>query len=294
MDRFLSLALFSAAIEEGSLAAAGRRFDLSPAVAGKHVSMLEAQLNVRLLQRTTRRLALTEAGRAFLPRCRRILEEFDEAQREAGDVHQLVRGTLRIAAPTAFGALRMGEVIARYVLEHPSINVELKLDDRYVDLVEQEIDLAVRIGRLTDSGLVTRRLGTCRLMLCASPEFIARHGEPHSPADLRLLPRLCFTESVSAGDWTFTAPDGTVHVIEGTAAVRADNVQVLAAIAASGAGLCYGPDFVFQRALASGALVPLLTDYATPVLDIHAAFPTARRIPEKVRRFVERLAEEIG
>lgn len=294
MDRFVSLGLFAAAVEEGSLAAAGRRFGFSPAVAGKHVSALESEMRVRLLQRTTRRLTLTEAGQAFLPRCRRILEEYDEARREAGDQQRLVHGTIRVAAPTEYGVTRLGEMLARFATEHPAVRVEMRLDDRYVDLVEHEIDVAIRIGRLTDANLVTRRLGDCQLILCASPGFVARHGMPRTPADLAGLPRLAFSQSVSVGDWTFIAPDGRVHLADGRVAVSANNVQLLAAVAARDGGVVYGPDFVFTQALASGALVRVMADWGTPRLDVHAVFPALRHIPHKVRVFVDDLVRQMA
>lgn len=294
MDRFVSLALFVAAVDEGSLAAAGRRFGFSAAVAGKHVSSLESDMRVRLLQRTTRRLTLTEAGQAFLPRCRRILNEYDEGRREASDQQRLVHGALRVAAPTEFGVTRLGEMLARFANDHPAVRIELRLDDRYVDLVENEIDVAVRIGRLTDSNLVTRRLGECRLVLCASPQFVARHGVPRTPADLAGLPRLAFSQSVSVGDWTFIAPDGNVHVVDGRVAVSANNVQLLAAVATRDGGLVYGPDFVFAASIAAGGLVPLMTEWGTPTLDIHAVFPALRHIPHKVRLFVDYLVQQLS
>lgn len=291
MDRFLSLSLFTAAVEEGSLAAAGRRFGLTPAVAGKHVSALESQLGVRLLQRTTRRLSLTDAGHAFLPRCRRILAEFDEAKREAGDGQQQVTGRLRVAAPTEFAVARLGEVIARFAMAHPAAQVDVCLDDRYIDLLSQEIDVAIRIGRLADPNLVIRKLGSCRLVFCASPAFIATHGMPQHPSALNSLPRLAFSQSVSPHDWSLWDAQGTLHAVSGPSAVCANNVQLLAEVAAAGAGVAYGPDFVFASKLASGALVRVLEDWQTPSLEIQAVYPAARFIPQKVRCFVDLLAE---
>lgn len=291
MDRFLSLSLFTAAVEEGSLAAAGRKFGLTPAVAGKHVSALENQLGVRLLQRTTRRLSLTDAGHAFLPRCRRILAEFDEARREAGNDQQQVTGRLRVAAPTEFAVARLGEVIAHFGKAHPAAQVDLWLDDRYVDLVSHDIEVAIRIGRLTDPNLVIRKLGSCRLVLCASPAFIATHGMPRHPSDLSALPRLAFSQSVSPHDWSLWDAEGEMHVVSGPCAVSANNVQLLAEVAAAGAGVAYGPDFIFAAKLASGQLVRVLEDWQTPSLDIQAVYPAARFIPHKVKCFVEVLAE---
>src|SRR5476649_560031 len=167
MDRFTGIAVFVAAIDEGSLVAAGRRFGLSASMAGKYLSGLEAQLNVRLIQRSTRKLSATEAGRAYYLRCKRILEEFDEANREAGDASATPRGLLRIAAPVSFGALHLGELVARFMDQYPQVSTEVLLDDRYVDLHTAGIDVAIRIGRLPDSDLVARRLAPCR-MVCGA------------------------------------------------------------------------------------------------------------------------------
>jgi DNA-binding transcriptional LysR family regulator len=294
MDRFASLALFAAAVDEGSLAAAGRRFKLSAAVAGKHVGALESTLGVRLLHRTTRRLSLTEAGQAFLPRCRRILAEFEEAEREAGDGQHLVTGTLRVAAPNEFAVARLGDVVARYVTDHPAVHVNLWLDDRYTDLVANEIDVAIRIGRLVDPNLVIRKLGSCRMMFCASPAFVDRHGAPRSPTELASLSRLVFSQSVSPDDWSVVAPDGTTCAVGGPSAASANNVQLLAEVAAAGAGVAYGPDFVFEAKIASGQLVRVLETCETPTLDIQAVYPAFRFIPRKVKCFVDVLADAIG
>src|SRR5476649_43255 len=164
MDRFTGIAVFVAAIDEGSLVAAGRRFGLSASMAGKYLSGLEAQLNVRLIQRSTRKLSATEAGRAYYLRCKRILEEFDEANREAGDASATPRGLLRIAAPVSFGALHLGELVARFMDQYPQVSTEVLLDDRYVDLHTAGIDVAIRIGRLPDWTwwrAVWRRAGWC-------------------------------------------------------------------------------------------------------------------------------------
>ncbi|TKC89213.1 LysR family transcriptional regulator [Trinickia terrae] len=294
MDRLTSMAVFAAAVDEGSLAAAARRFGLSPAMAGKHVSAIEADLQARLLQRTTRRLALTEAGAAYYARCRRILEEFDDARREAADAQHTPRGTLRIAAPVTFGALHLGGVIARYVERNPEVNLEIVLSDGFANLLEEAIDVAIRIGRLPDSELVARRLARCRMVACAAPAYLARRGAPKTPEALREHPRLAFSDAVSAGDWTFFDRDGAAHRVDGRVSIAANNMQMLLAAAVAGAGVAFGPSFVFGDALRKGELVALLPDYGTADLTIQAVFPSARHLPLKVRRFVDALAEEWG
>jgi len=294
MDRLISMAVFVAAVEEGSLVGAAARFGLSPSMAGKHVSAIEEQLKVRLLQRSTRMLTLTDVGQAYYTRCKRILEEYEDANREARDAQQTVRGMLRVAAPTTFGAMHLGSVVASYLAAYPEVAVETVLGDRYVDLLADRIDVAIRIGRLEDSDLVARRLAPCRMLLCAAPSFVSRHGALTVVEQLRHAPRLAFTEAVSAGDWTITDPSGNSHVINGPVRLAANNMQMLLAAALAGAGVAYGPSFVFGDSLAAGTLQVLMPDHKTPELAIHAIYPSKRHVSLKLRRFIEHLSASLG
>jgi DNA-binding transcriptional LysR family regulator len=294
MDRLTSMAVFVAAADEGSLIGAARRFGLSASMAGKHVSAIEADLGIRLMQRSSRQLILTDAGRAYYARCKHILEEVDDANREASDAQQIVRGVLRIAVPLTFGAMHLGGVLARYLDQHPAVAVEVTLSDRYVDLLSEGIDVAIRIGRLLDSDLVARRLAPCRMVFCASPDFLNRYGTPRSVEELRRAPRLAFSEAVSAGDWMLTDPGGRSHLIDGPVRMAANNTQMLLAAALAGAGVAYGPTFVFGERIAAGDLIALLPDYRTSDLAIHALYPSARHISLKARRFIDHLIASFG
>ena len=294
MDRLMSMAVFVAAVEEGSLLSAARRFGLSPSMAGKHVSALEEQLKARLLLRSTRMLKPTEIGHSYYARCKHILEEYDDANREASESQNTVRGVLRVAAPATFGAIHLGEAVASYLAKYPEVVVETVLSDRYLDLVAEEIDVAIRIGRLPDSDLVARRLAPCRMVFCAAPSYLKQHGLPTTVEQLRQAPRLAFSEAVSPGDWTITSPDGQVHVIDGPVRLAANNMQMLLAAALAGAGVAYGPSFVFGQAIASGALRPLMSDHQTPELTIQAVYPTKRYMSLKLRRFIEHLGDSFG
>lgn len=294
MDRLTGISVFVATVDEGSFAAAARRFGLSPAMAGKYVSAIEAELNARLLQRTTRRLSLTDIGQVYYERCKQILEAFDEANREASDAHGTARGVLRIAAPVTFGAMHLGDVLAKYLEAHPHVNIEVSLSDRYVDLLEAGVDVAIRIGRLADSGLVARRLAPCRMVICASPGYLERHGTPRSPDDLRHASRLTFSEAVSVGDWTLVDAKRRAHVIGGPCRMAANNTQMLLAAALAGAGIVYGPTFVFGEHIAHGKLVALLPDYHASELTIQAVYPSARHMPLKVRHLLDYLVAAFG
>ncbi|EPF5949227.1 TPA: LysR family transcriptional regulator [Escherichia coli] len=166
--------IFIAAVDEGSFAAAARRFKLSAAMAGKHVSAIESDLNVRLLQRSTRRLSLTDAGERYYERCKVILEVLEDANREASDVQKTPKGLLRVAAPVAFGAMHLGRIVSRYLEQFPEVSLDVVLEDKYADLLENRIDVAIRVGRFEDPTLVTRRLAPCRMVLCASPEYLKK------------------------------------------------------------------------------------------------------------------------
>ena len=294
MDRFASIAVFVAAVDEGSLAAAGRRSGLSASMAGKYLSALEAELNVRLMQRSTRKLTLTDAGRAYYLRCKQILEAFDDANREASDAQSVARGTLRVAAPVTFGAMHMGDVVTRFLADHPQVDIDISLDDRYVDLQNDGIDVAIRIGRLLDSQLVARRLAPCRMVVCASPSFLAREGVPTSPGDLRRAPRLAFSEAVTAGEWTLLDEHNRYHAIDGPLRMRANNMQMLVSGALAGMGIAYGPTFVFGEHIKAGNLVALLPGFKAPELTIQAVYPSARYVPSKVRRFIDYLVGAYG
>jgi len=294
MDRLTSMAVFVAAVDDGSLVGAARRFGLSPSMAGKHVSAIEEQLKARLLQRSTRMLKLTDVGQAYYARCKQILEEYEDANRQAAEAQQTVRGVLRVAAPTTFGAMHLGDAIAGYLAAYPDVTVEAVLSDRYVDLLADNIDVAIRIGRLADSDLVARRLAPCRMVFCASPSFLASRGAPKTVEHLRQAPRLAFSEAVSSGDWGLVDPDGGAHLIDGAVRLAANNMQMLLAAAIAGAGVAYGPSFVFGPSIAAGKLRVLMPDHKTSELTIHAVYPTKRHVSLKLRRFIEHLSAALG
>jgi DNA-binding transcriptional LysR family regulator len=291
MDRFACISVFVAAVEEGSLVAAGRKFGLSASMAGKYLGWLEADLGTRLIQRSTRSLSITDAGRTYYARCKRILEEFQDANQEASESAATLRGLLRIAAPVSFGALHMGEVVARFLVDHPQVTAEVILDDHYADLHTAGIDVAIRIGRLADSELVARRLAPCRMIFCAAPSYLQRYGRPHTPSDLRDAPRLAFSGAVTAGDWHVSDAAGRVHPISGPLRALANNMQLLLSMAVAGLGLAYGPTFAFGPAIADGRLVQLLPDCVAEDLTVQAIYPSARYLPSKVRSFVDYVAK---
>lgn len=292
MDRFTSISVYVAAVEEGSLAAAGRCHGLSSSMAGKHVGALEAQLGVRLLQRSTRQLSLTDAGLGYYTRCKAILEAWAEANDAAGDASEAVKGKLRIAVPVSFGALHMGPIIARALGRFPDLTADIVADDRYIDLHAMGVDVAIRIGQLRDSSLIARPLGLCRMVLCASPEFLASVGNIKVPENLRGLPRLAFSEEVSNGGWTLKDEHHNSYLVEGPVRVHANNMQILLSMARAGLGIVYGPAFVFSAALRDATLIQILPNCMPAALPIQAVYPTVRYVPAKLKVFLDHLTQE--
>ncbi|XIH61338.1 LysR family transcriptional regulator [Pantoea sp. SGAir0184] len=285
--------IFIAAVEEGSFAAAARRFKLSSSMAGKHVSALESDLHVRLIQRSTRRLSLTDVGQRYYDRCKVIIEALDDADREASDIQATPRGLLRIAAPLAFGEMHLGKIVSRYLEQFPEVSAGVVLEDNYIDLLEERIDVAIRIGHLDDPTLVTRRLAPCKMVLCASTDFLKKYGMPETPDDLSRMPRLAFSQAISAGDWTIYDTDNRPHTIESRCRLTSNNIHLLMEAALGGTGIVYGPCFVFREHIRQGQLIELLPDYRTSELTIQAVYPSAMRIPFKVRTFVDFIADAL-
>lgn len=294
MDKFTSLSVFVAAVEHGSLAAAARRLGMTPAMAGKHLAAIEASLGARLMQRTTRKLHLTEAGQDYYRRSRDILDSLDDADRAVRELQDEPRGTLRITAPSTFGALHLGRSVAEFLRRYPAASLDMHLEDRFNDLIADGFDLAIRIGSLPDSSLIAHRFAQTQMIACAAPNYLDAHGRPRSPQELARLDRIAFSRATSPGDWSFIDSRGKTHRIDAPPRCRADNMQMLLATAVAGGGVIYGPDFVLGHALATGTLERVLPNYTTTHLGIHAVHPSARLISAKVRRFIELLDSGFG
>jgi DNA-binding transcriptional LysR family regulator len=286
----MSLSVFVAAAEEGSIAAAGRRFGLSAVMAGRYLSALEEHLSARLVQRTTRRLSLTDAGHAYLARSKRILDELQEADEEATERQATPRGTLHVAAPITFGCMYLGPIAAQYMSEFPEVDVSLHLQDRFVDLVEEGMDLGIRIGNLPNSDLVSRKLADCRDMACATPSYLASAGVPATPGDLERHALIGYIGYITIAPWTFMDSKGQTVRIQCHCRFMANNTGMMLEVALAGFGIAYGPSFVFAKHLAVGDLVPVLPSYTCPALPVQVITPTAKHVNIKTRLFIERLS----
>jgi DNA-binding transcriptional LysR family regulator len=295
MDRLTSLAVFVKVVDSQGFAAAAREIGLSPAMASKHIQALEERLGARLLNRTTRRLSLTEAGRSYYERCRRILAELDEADRAVDELQETPRGLLRINAPLSFGTRHIGPAVADYLTACPEVALEVALDDRVVDLLEEGADLALRIGQLADSSLIARRLTPIRLVLCAAPDYLARRGTPLRPRDLAQHECLDYAYAATPGEWQFLGPGGQRETVRITGRLVANNGDVLRCAALAGAGIALGPSFILGEDVAAGRLVPLLRPgFEPPESALYAVYPHGRFVSAKLRSFIDFLVARFG
>lgn len=286
-------AVFAAVVEAESFTGAAHALGRTKSAVSKAVARLEDRLGVRLLNRTTRRLALTEAGAAFHARCLRILAEAEDAEREAAQLTVAPRGLLRVNAPVSFGLLYLAPLLPEFLARYPDISVDVTLSDRVVDLVEEGVDLAVRIGRLGDTTLRARRLAPFHHLVCASPAYWDLHGRPAHPRDL--VRHNCLSYSyLSTGDsWRFAGPAGEYTVrIAGT--LRSNNGDLLRTAALAGVGVILTPSFIVACDVAEGRLEPVLAEACAPGGDIQAVYPPGRYVPAKLRAFVDFLAARFG
>ncbi len=292
MDRVISMRVFVHAASAGSLSAAARQLDMSPAMATKHVNALEARLGVKLFHRTTRGLTLTEAGANYLEACQRILPEIDAAEAEATSQRITASGLLRMNVPLSFGMQYVAPLLANFSQRHPEVVIELGLSDAQLDLIAGNWDLAIRIGHLADSTLQTRQLGDICMQVCAAPEYLDRRGVPQTVSQLTQHNCLSYTLSAtqSGKHWAFGAK-GEVRVpISGD--LLANNGDALVAAAIAGQGIIYQPHFIVCEAIKRGELVVLELDKPAMKLGgIHVLYPPDRRPPAKVRVMIDYLAE---
>jgi DNA-binding transcriptional LysR family regulator len=294
MDNLADIAVFVRVVERGSFTQAADDLSLSRAVVSKYLSRLESRLGARLLHRTTRRLSLTEAGAALFEASRGAIERIDEAEAAVARLQSKPRGRLRVSAPMSFGILHLGPAIADFSREHPEVTLDMRLDDRYVNLVEEGFDVAIRIGNLSDSSLVARKLASTRSVACASPDYLARQGEPEAPEDLASHDCLIYSYLSTANVWRFTAPGGREIPVAVTGSYRINNGIVLAEAAVAGHGILMAPTFYIGHLLREGKLRRILTRYGLPELGIYAVYPQRDHVPPKVRVFVDFFARRFG
>lgn len=294
MDRFQAMSVFVRVVEQGSFARAAERLSISSSACSRHVAELEAHLSTRLLQRTTRRLSLTESGRMFHERCVQLLADLEEAEAAASASTLRPRGTIRLTCSINFGVRHVSPAIAAFLARHPEVRFDVALSDRIVDLVEEGYDLAVRIGATGGENVVARKLGQTRLVCCAAPEYLKRHGTPRSPEDLAKHRCLTYEYLPLRNLWRFRDRSGRERPARVSGPLHSNNGDLLGAAAVQGVGIALEPDFIVGADLKAGRLVPLLESYAAPVSPIYAVYASRRFLSAKVRAFVDFLAERFA
>jgi DNA-binding transcriptional LysR family regulator len=296
LDRLAGISVFARVVEANGFTAAARALGLSKAAVSKQVARLEDRLGVRLLNRSTRRLGLTEAGRDFYERAQRVLAELDEAEQAATSRQVNPRGLLRVNAPVTFGVGHLCSLLPDFMRRYPEIKLDLVLNDRYVDLIDEGFDLAVRVGLgpLPDSSLVARRLFAARHAVCAAPAYLERRGVPRTPADLASHDCLLYSYLSTGEEWRFFDPGGRPVGVRIAGPMRANNGDALRHAARAGLGIVYSPAFLVEEDLAAGRLEPVLVDWRTPEAAVYAVYPPGRPLGAKVRVFVDYLAETLG
>lgn len=293
MDRLTSMEVFVRVVECGSFAGAAAAMNLSRGMVSKHVLALEERLSVRLLNRTTRTLNLTEAGAGYFERCRQIVQDAEEADRAASQLQREPRGDLRINAPMTFGSMHLAPALPDFLCQYPDMSVDLVLNDRVIDLVDEGFDVAIRIARMPDSSLIARKIAPCRMVLCAAPSYLSQFGTPTTAQDLTGHRCLLYSLSASPREWTLSGPDGPV-TIRVNGPLRANNGQALMDAAVNGLGILMLPTFIAGDHLADGSLTPILTDFTPQPLTINAVYPHNRHLSAKVRAFVDFMVERFG
>ncbi len=293
MQDLTAIAAFVRVVELGSFSAAARELSLAKSTVSKRIAALEGRLGALLLHRTTRTLRMTEVGAAYFDRCLAVLAAAEEAERAVTRMQGVPRGRLRVSAPMSFGQRYLASSVARFLQDHPEVEVDLDLSDRMVDVVGEGFDVAIRVGALRDSSLIARRLAPSRSLVVGSPAYFHGRGRPRSPEELREHACLLYAYQASGDTWHFRGPSGPTAVrVQGR--LRANNGDVLALAAQAGLGLALLPDFIVDADLRTGRLEPALAEFCRSEAVLHAVYPHARHLMPKVRAFVDLLAADFG
>ena len=290
MRKFEEIETFVRIVEAESITGAAEDLHVAKSAVSRRLMDLEMRLGVQLMTRTTRKLTLTEAGVALYKRSVVLLADWAETESAVSAAQAALAGTLRIAAPLSFGVAHLGPAIMDFMKEHPNVEFDIDFSDRKVDLIAEGLDLAIRIGDLTDSSLVARKIASLSTVAVASPAYLLENGMPQSPDDLRRFKELRYSYRAS-GAWSFTAPDGEEGTIEMPVRLRATNGEFLRDAAVAGEGFLIEPRFILYENLKDGSLVEILPGYHWPKLSAYAVYPPTRYLSARVRSFVDFLAD---
>jgi DNA-binding transcriptional LysR family regulator len=293
MDRFRGISAFVAVVEAGSFVGAAESLGSSKAAMSRAVLDLEARIGARLLHRTTRRLSLTEDGRGYYEHCRQALDELASADAEVAHASSAAVGLIRVNAPHSFGAIHLSSRWSAFLDAHPGVRLDVTLSDRLVDLVDEGFDMAIRIARLQDSSLVSRRLAGARMVMCATPGYLASRGTPQRLEDVAQHEVISYTYWSGGDTWRFSTDSGEREVAT-RPRLRANSGDTCRAVALSHGGIVLQPSFLVGEDLAAGRLVEILPQYHGPQLNIYAVYPTRRQLPARVRILIDFLADSFG
>ena len=289
MDKFLEMKTFAAVVDGGSFVQAADALEMSKPAVSRHVAELEQRLGVRLLHRTTRKLSLTQEGHAFYGRCKTVLADVEVAEAEVSAKSIVVSGLLRINVPVSFGLLHLAPLWPAFMSKYPDVVLDISLADRVVDLVEEGYDMAVRIASLPSSSLVSRKLASTRMVLCASPAYLKKHGKPKHPSELAGHAVLSYS-LLSVGDrWEFEGAEGKVSVTVNPS-MRTNSGDTCRAAALKAKGVILQPSFLVGDDLRSGALIELMPQYRSMAFGVYAIYPTRQYVSPKVRALVDFLS----
>lgn len=293
LENLAPMAVFAKVAETASFTAAARDLGLSKSVVSKYVAKLENSLGARLINRTTRRLSLTEVGEAFYERCRRIVQEAEEAELAVTRLHAAPRGRLRVNLPMSFGLAHVAPLVPEFLSAYPEINLDYTLDDQVVDVIEDGYDVVIRITSMPDSSLFARKLAPMRTVTCASPDYWAANGKPTHPKDLGQHNCLVYSYLATRDEWQYEEASNPIAV-KVSGCLRANNGDALTVAAVAGLGVTRMPTFIVGEQIKSGALVPVLEDFEPQGRGIYAVYPHNRHLSAKVRAFVDFLVTCFG
>lgn len=293
MDRFLEMQTFNAVVDAGSFVKAAGALDMSKAAVSRYVGDMETRLGVRLLHRTTRRLSLTGEGQVFYARSKELLADVDEAEAEITSRSGAASGLLRINAPFTFGILHLAPLWGVFRNQYPNVALDVTLSDRLVDLVEEGYDVAIRIATLPSSTLISKRLTSTRMVLCASPAYIALHGAPSHPADLARHAVIAYSYWSTKDEWHFDGPLGPASV-KTLPAIHTNSGDTCRVAALAHQGIIMQPSFLVGDDLAAGTLVELMPQFRCMELGVYAVYPTRKHVSPKVRALIDFLSRQFA
>ena len=294
MSQIEEIRAFVMVVETGSLTQAAERLGIAVSAVSRRLKDLELRLGAPLIQRTTRRMYLNEVGQGFYERCKAVLDELEAAQQEVLNAGGGLGGILRISTPLSFGVSHMSSAISQFMHAHPDVRIDMDLSDKRVDLVAEGFDLAIRIGVLSDSSLIAKKISTVRNIPCASADFLSRYPPIMKPDDLEGLPALVYSNEKAPSDWRYRGPDGKTGVLRVTPRLSASNGDVLREAAIAGLGITCLPNFLHYDAINNGLLQPILPDYEWVELDVYAVYPKTTILPKRTRAFVDFISTRYG